>query len=321
MKKAVVFLLPILMLSCGNDENPKSPAAEKGLLKDQQIEVAGVDRAYHLFVPEDFVNAPLVLLFHGNGSNYDEILGLTGVKAPYKVWLDIAKRENLIIAVPNGTLGSGDTRGWNDCRNDAPANPFADDVLFISTLIDFIKGTYTSNASKVLAVGTSNGGHFSIRLAQDIPNKITAFAAVAASNPVNSKCANSTVKVSALFMNGTEDPILPYTGGQMPSNRGEVYSTDNTVTYWRQRNATDATPEITDLADLDKTDNSTVTKYLYKNGGDMTEVALYRVNDGGHTEPSLAQRYSPIYLRIVGRQNGDIEMADEIWDFFKSKSK
>lgn len=307
------------MLSCSKKET--SPEIEKGLLKNQIITSNGVDRNYHIYVPSNPLNAPVVLLFHGNGSNYDDMLGFTGVKAPYKVWLDIALQENIIVLVPNGALGSTDSRGWNDCRNDALTNPTLNDIQFTLDLLDFVKAKYNSNNAKTFAVGTSNGGHFAIRLAQEIPEKITAFASIVAANAVNSKCSNSTTRVSALFMNGTDDPILPYNGGQMASNRGEVFSTENTVSYWVQRNATNTTPEITNFPNINTADGSTTTRYLYKNGSNGTEVVLYKVNNGGHTEPSVVERYSSLYLLAVGKQNGDIEMANEVWNFFKSKSK
>ncbi len=319
MKYFSVLLIVLITVSCNKQEI--SPENEKGLLKDQVIAIGGVDRNYHLFVPNNPLNAPVVLLFHGNGGSSDDMVGLTGVKAPYKVWLEIASQENLIIVVPNGTVGSSNSRGWNDCRNDAPTNPTTNDVEFVVSLLDFINAKYNSDASKVFAVGTSNGGHFAIRLAQEIPEKITAFASVLASNAVNSHCSNSTTKVSALFMNGTEDQIIPYNGGQMASNRGEVFSTETTVSYWVQRNATDTTPELTNLPNINASDNSTVTKYLYKNGGNGTEVSLYKVLGGGHAEPSIVERYNSIFLLIVGNQNGDIEMANEIWSFFKNKTK
>ncbi|MBK7098204.1 MAG: hypothetical protein IPH58_07425 [Sphingobacteriales bacterium] len=321
MKKISILFLTTLFLGCNKTKDPIQPVIEKGLFKNQTINISGTQRNYHLFIPDNTTNAPIVFLFHGNGSNYDDMLGLSGVKAPYKIWLDIAQQENVIVVVPNGTLGSSNSRGWNDCRNDALTNPLVDDVTFISNLIDFIKTKYNANTLKVFAMGTSNGGHLVIRLAQEIPAKVTAFASIVAANAVNSKCTNSTIKISALFMNGTNDPIMPYLGGQIASNRGEVFSTDNTIAYWVQRNATNPTPEITNINDLNTSDNSTVTKHLYKNGGSNTEVALYRVNDGGHTEPSIAQRYSPLFLLTVGNQNGDIEMAQEVWNFFKTKSK
>lgn len=316
-----ITILSVIILAIGCHKSNLDQEIEKGLLKNQVINVGGTDRNYHLYIPSSPSGAPVVFLFHGNGSSYDDMLGLSGVKAPYKVWLDIASKENLIIVVPNGTIGSSGSRGWNDCRSDNTTNPTSDDVQFIINLLDSIEERYSSNPLKVFAVGTSNGGDFAIRLAQEIPDRLTAFAAVIASNAFNSACSNSTTKVSALFMNGTDDPIMPYNGGAMTSNRGEVCSTDSTISYWVKRNSTDINPDTTDMTDINTTDNSTVTKLLYKNGSNGTEVALYKVNNGGHTEPSISERYSSLFLLAVGNQNGDIEMADEVWDFFKNKTK
>jgi polyhydroxybutyrate depolymerase len=321
MKSLIFYLTLILTLGCAKKDDEINAIIEKGLLKNQVISVSGLDRNYHLFVPENPTNSAIVILLHGNGGSNDDLLGLTGVKAPYKVWLEIAQLENLILIIPNGNLGSSNSRGWNDCRNDAPTNPTTNDVSFINNLLDFVTTKYNSNSQKIYAIGTSNGGHFAIRLAQEIPNKITAFASVVASNSVNSQCANSNIKISALFMNGTDDPIMPYLGGQMASNRGEVFSTDNTINYWVSRNQTNTTPEITNINDINTNDNCTIQKYLYKNGAENTEVALYKVTNGGHTEPSISQRYSSLFLTIVGEQNGDLEMATEIWNFFKTKTK
>jgi polyhydroxybutyrate depolymerase len=312
------YILILILIACNPSDS--SDPIEKGLLKNQVIKINGTDRNYHIFIPDIPNNAPIVMLFHGNGSNYDDMLGLSGVKAPYKNWLNIAEEQNLIVVVPNGTLGSSGMRGWNDCRTDASTNPDIDDISFVNQLLDFIINQYKANPAKVFVSGTSNGGHFAIRLAQEIPNRITAFAAIVASNAVNSQCPNSSTKVSALFMNGTDDPILPYEGGQMASNRGEVISTENSVMYWVQRNQASTSPEISNLPNINSNDNSTVSKYLYKNGGNNTEVVLYKIEEGGHTEPSITQRYSPLFLLAVGNQNGDIEMATEVWNFFKNKS-
>lgn len=307
----------VFMLGCKTDKI--SPEIEKGLLKNQVITVGGINRNYHLYVPGNPTNAPVVFLFHGNGGNYDDLLGLTGVKAPYKVWLSIAQNENLILVVPNGTLSSMNTRGWNDCRNDAPRTPTVNDVQFINELLDLIQVSYNSNESKVFAVGTSNGGHFAIRLAQEIPFRITAFASILASNATNSECTEDTTSISALFMNGTQDSIMPFEGGS--TENGVVNSTESTVLYWVNRNATDSTPVITTIPDINTNDGSTVTRYVYHNGNNGSEVALLKVNNGGHTEPSIAERYSAVWLSIVGKQNGDLEMANEIWNFFRTKSR
>ena len=322
MKSVQLLLLVILALSCSKDDSVQNELLfEKGLLENQTINISGVNRGYHLYIPQNYTNAPVVLLFHGNKINNNVILGINGGKAPYKVWLELAERENLILIVPNGTGDSNDSNGWNDCRNDATGNPVTDDVLFTNNLMDFVINKYQANAAKVFAVGTSNGGHMAMRLAQEIPNRLSAFAAIVTANPQNSQCINSTVPISALFMNGTEDPILPDEGGSMAGERGKVFSAQETIDYWVNRNETEITPVTTDIDNRNEADGSTVKKHLFVNGIDSTEVAFYEIIGGGHTEPSILERYTDLFLDTfgLGNQNGDIEMANEVWNFFKAK--
>lgn len=320
MKLISLFTILILLIGCSkSDDEVDEPDFEKGLLENQSITISGTDRNYHLYVPNNPTNAPIVFLFHANRSNYNLILGIgltanREIKAPYKRWINIAQQENIILVVPNGT-----DRGWNDCRNDATGNPNSDDVLFTSNLMDFVINKYQANSSKVFVVGTSNGGHMAMRLAQEIPDKLNAFAAVVAANPKNSQCTDATIPISALFMNGTDDDILPYDGGPMDCGRGDVFSAQETIDYWINRNGTDTTPIETNFTDTNTADDCTVKKHLYKNGTNNTEVALYEVTNGGHAEPSIAERYTDDFLSTLGNQNSDIEMANEVWNFFKTK--
>lgn len=320
MKFTHLIISMIFLLSACGGKNASSldPVHENALLESQSFSVSNVERQYHLYLPADPETASIVILLHGNGGSSDQILGLTGAKAPHKVWLNVAQEENIILVIPNGSLGPNDKRGWNDCRNDAPTNPDLDDVDFLSELISFVKRRYGSNEAKVFSVGTSNGGHMAMRLAMAIPEKLDAIAFIVASKPVNSECAESTVPLSVLMMNGTDDPILPYDGGQIGSDRGEVLSAVKTINYWTNRNQSDATPIETGIADNDPDDDSTIKRYSYRNGTANTIVEHYEVIGGGHTEPSIAQRYSGLFKLVVGNQNGDIEMATEILNFFKS---
>jgi polyhydroxybutyrate depolymerase len=299
-------------MSCGTVRLSKEHRS--ALQTNQRINIHGITRTFHLYNPSQTVNKPIVFLFHGNGGSADGIAGLRKVKAPYLPWFDIAKKEGLILVIPDGMIGPEKSQGWNDCRNDAPRIPATDDVGFITRLLDTLQQTLRYDVRKVYMVGTSNGGHFVMRLAQDMPERITAFASIVASGPASSKCNTSAIPVSALFMNGTADPLVPYLGGN--TENGSVLSTDSSIAYWVKRNGTKDTPIITEFP---QKSSSKVISYRYAQGLNGTEVMLYKVEGGGHIEPSRRERYSFLWTAFVGTQNGDIESAEEIWSFFKGK--
>lgn len=317
---SVMFVMIIMaMTSCTSDDADEN--ANTGLILDQSITVDGDEREYHIYVPEQSKQRPLVILLHGNGGNFNQSLGLERTAAPQKVWLSLAEQNDFALLVPNGSIGSSGRRGWNDCRSDADGQTDTDDILFITELLDQVQTAYGFNERKVYVTGVSNGGFMTMRLVFEIPERITAFASVISSLPVNGQCRTSDIPVSALYMNGTDDPITPYTGGQMAFNRGLVLSTQESVDFWVNRNQTSEDAIVTNLPDVDTNDNSAVTKYLYPNGTNNTEVALYQINSGGHTEPSKEERYSNAFRLLVGSQNADIEMAVEVWQFFSDKSR
>lgn len=316
----IIFLLSVtFFISC------QALAFQKDYDKDhlilnEKIFIDGEKRNYHIYVPDNHENRPLVILLHGNRGSSNQVLGRSIISSPQKIWLRLAEENNFIVVAPNGSKGPEKHRGWNDCRTDAVGNPSTNDVLFISELLKKIETQYNHDPQRVFVAGVSNGGIMANRLAMEIPEKITAFASIVSSMPINSACADAETPISALFMNGTEDPLLPYDGGHIKSERGEVKATDACINYWTARNGTETEPEETNIEDINKTDGSTATKYHYKNGTNNTEVVLYKISNGGHTEPSLEEHYRFLYKRIVGNQNKDFEMAVAIWDFFKDKS-
>jgi polyhydroxybutyrate depolymerase len=309
---AISFFFILLLSSCGTVRLSKE--YRNRIQTNQQITIHGITRTYHLYNPSQTVNKPIVFLFHGNGGSADGIAGLTKVKAPYLPWFDIAKNEELILVIPDGMIGPKNTQGWNDCRNDAPRIPATDDVGFINVLLDTLQQSLRYDIRKVYMVGTSNGGHFVMRLAQEIPHRMTAFASIISTYAASSKCISSSVPVSALFMNGTADPLIPYTGGK--TENGSIISTDSIISYWIYRNGTNKKPIITEFPFKG---NTKVVSFHYQHGMDDTELMLYKVENGGHIEPSRRERYSFLWTSFVGTQNEDIESAEEIWSFFKEK--
>ena len=163
-----------------------------------------------------------------------------------------------------------------------------------------------------------------LRLAIELSEQITAVAAVGAAMAKTSACGTPAHPVSVLFMHGTADPILPYKGGEVTiglAKRGSVISTDASVQYWVKYDQTKTEAEVKKFPPRSPGEHESVTRYIYCCGSEGTAVALYKIENGGHTEPSIKERYSGLFKGIVGSQNGDIEMAEEVWQFFKDKQK
>ncbi len=296
---------------------------QAGLHPGLKLVSDGLERSYDLYVPDRPARAerPLVLLYHGHFGSSDVMTGANGKKAPYKGWLRLAQRDNFLVAIPNGEKGADGKRGWNDCRADTTTNPTTDDVKFTLQLIEAVHRQHPVDRSRIHATGTSNGGNMVIRLAMEVPEQ---FAAVAASNPIDNECREQRQAISILFMNGTADPLLPYQGGRVGKEqhgRGAALSTPNSVAYWIEVNGAQETPNRFQLADRDARDRSSVIRHSHANHSNNTEAILYEVVNGGHTEPSGQERYRRLYKRIVGNQNHDIEMAEEVWRFFAAKSR
>ena len=161
----------------------------------------------------------------------------------------------------------------------------------------------------------------SFRLAIEAGDKFAAIAPILAALPSNSKCTEPDTKVALLLVNGTSDSILPYNGGPMASDRGEVISTINTISFWTDLNQNDAAETIENLPNINNLDSSTVVRTSYEGDSGIQDVTLITMDGAGHTEPSISEEYSEIYEAIAGIQNHDIEMAEIVWEFFKDKSR
>jgi len=327
MKYFIWGLLIFLLAACGSGENPVSPSEgilpsrEKGLQRLQQIEIAGVDRKYHLYVPDQAENAPIVMLFHSREEDFNSLMGFNGEIAPFKLWLDKAEEENILLAIPNGLPTFATETGWNDCRTDASGISTSDDVAFISILLDTLVERYNADESRVYLSGLENGGQFCMRLAQEMPERIAAFASLFAAKPVNSLCDDSDIAVSAMIWSALLDPIVPYDGGEMTENGGAVFSGDSTARYWARRNNTFPNPALTFMPNIVQGDDCRIIRCRYANGTNFSEVTHFKIVNGGHLAASKVERYSAEERAVLGRQNADVEMVEEVWNFFREKTR
>lgn len=256
-----------------------SYSQEKGFYFDD------IYRTYRIYVPDNLdpdSSYSLIINMHGLGSNaYEQQL--------YTLFDPIADTARFIISYPNAVNAE-----WN-VTNDPNK---ADDVGFISALIDTIAAEYPVNHKRVYATGMSMGGFMSYRLACNLSGRIAAMASVTGLS-INYGC-QPVHPMPIIQMHGTADDVVPYAG------------VDATLPFWIDLNGCPATPVVTDLPDIDTNDFSTVTKSVWGLCEDSVEVILYTINGGEHTWPGAKF--------LIGITNQDINASLEIWNFFKKYS-
>jgi polyhydroxybutyrate depolymerase len=265
---------------------------------------------------------PLVILLHGHGGSAAMTLGKAGRASPLARWLAIADREKVLVVALDGAIGGDGRQGWNDCRRDAYDNPKTDDVAFVAAVVHRLIDSGQADPARLYVMGMSNGGMMVYRLALELDPPIAAFAAASASMAGDSQCGPARHPVSALVINGTADPLVPYDGGGVGlfrKNRGQVVAVDTVVEFWRRADGLSGDGRTSALPHREADDPTRAQITLWENDTDRPQVERVRIEAGGHIEPSLTERYRPTYERLVGHQNHDLEAAEEAWSFFRDK--
>jgi polyhydroxybutyrate depolymerase len=278
----------------------------------------GLDRAFRLYVPSTLDRshpAPLLLVLHGGGGTGElmERLTLGGLNR-------MADREGVVVVYPNGL-----DRHWNDGRGVSQYRAHrdnVDDVGFLSALIDHLGRSVAIDRNRVFSTGISNGGLMSFRLARELSTKITAIAPVAISMSENIAQMRPPARpVPVVLIAGTEDPLVPWNGGDIGFKRGakvgRVLSVRETVRYWAGHNQCAGAPAGTMESDRDPRDGTRVRREIYTPCREGADVVLYTVEGGGHTWPGGHQYLPP---GIVGRTSRDIDANEVIWAFLKTRS-
>ena len=164
-------------------------------------------RTYYLRIPAQYsatTSVPLLLALHSRSMNAKTILTDSQI-------LSSAESLNFIVAGLNGAVYEG-ASSWNagNCCTNATTYE-ENDLLFASTVIDFVTSKYSIDKSRVWVMGHSNGGMMAYRLACDLSEKVTAIAVVTGAL-VDDSCT-PTKPVSTLHIHGNLDPTVPFHGG------------------------------------------------------------------------------------------------------------
>lgn len=250
---------------------------------------------------------PLVVVLHGGGGTAQGIMRETG-----RSFFGLAEQHGFFIAFPNSV-----NKMW-DFGDDKVSNELTervDDREYFDAVLTDAQARLRVDPSRVFATGISRGGAASYFLACEFPGRIRAIAPVAMPLPafLRERCLAGPA-IGIAIMNGTDDPLVPYDGGQVTvgrRERGEVLSTDATVGVWLRRNG--CNPDRVSNRQIDeRSDRSHVELFEWRDCGGAP-VLLYEIVGGGHTWPSGSQ-YLPRFA--IGRLNSDIDGAVAAWTFF-----
>lgn len=267
----------------------------KSQIINDSILIDGHYRSFHFQKPAQ-ANSSLVFVLHGSNGTGLQSRGRSQ-RLEY-----IAPAENLLMVYPDGYK-----KYWNECRkaSSAAANvENIDENAFFGAMIAYFSKQYQINERQVFVIGTSGGGHMAYKLALTMPEKFRAITALIANLPDtnNLDCPEKRMPIPVMIVNGTDDKINPYEGGEVilagPMNLGFVRSTDRTFQYWSSLAGYKREPKKQLLPNTDTTDGKTIERYTFSKRG-KPEVTLLKVIGGQHNLPN------------------DIDVYLEAWAFFK----
>ncbi len=269
---------------------------------------------------------PVLILLHGHGASAAIMVGLASLGG-YKsdAWSQVAQRENLLLLAPDGVPASDGKKAWNDCRGDAPTNTRVDDIGLIAALIDTAVTHFDADPERVYVYGVSHGGAMAYRSGIELAPRLAAIGVQSGPMAAQSTCAAPATPLSVFVEHGTADEIVPYKGGKAGSwflqGRGTTLGAEQSVAVWRQLAGLSDNPATYRFPHLRSDDPTSVTRYLWGTDPAGIQVALLRIDGGGHIEASKTATFPWLLTRIVGDMNRDLETADEAWSFFRTKRR
>ena len=113
------------------------------------LDAGGAEHDVRVYVPTTYdgrSELPLVLNFHGFGSNGQQQAAVTGYE-------DLAEEEGFIVAHPTAVPASTDERGRNSWELADIDDPAKDDLAFANELLDLLIEEYCVDETRVYATG------------------------------------------------------------------------------------------------------------------------------------------------------------------------
>jgi polyhydroxybutyrate depolymerase len=212
-----------------------------------------------------------------------------------------------------GYPGGGQSGGQNPEANKNRPEP-ADDVAFLNQMLDALALKYSVDTRRIYATGLEDGGFMALRVGCSMSDRVAAIAAVGAALPKTMICLPSRA-VPALFMNGTDDPIVPDNGGTYKPGQFHVLSAEDSAKAWAKFDRCGEKPAQDKISPLQKGGKETKT-YAYSGCQDNAQVVLYSVKGGGNTWPGGEQYMTE---KEVGKTSDALNANETIWSFLVTR--
>jgi polyhydroxybutyrate depolymerase len=278
------------------------------------IKVGNLEREYIVHVPTGYGNSkpvPVVIMCHGGGGTGKAAITETkwNEKADGIGFLAVfpeATRPNM--SAPANFRNNGQT--WNDGSGRFQAK--ANDVEFISVMIDDLIAKFNVDPKRIYATGFSNGASMAFRLGVELSQRIAAIAPVAGALWVAQPKVSRPI--SMLYITGRQDPLNPLNGGMprilesnTPLGGKAKPPVAEHIAKWIAMLHCPAQPEVV-------YDRDGIKGVRYAPCDGQAEVLFYTIDGMGHTWPG---GFSILPESWVGKLTHKIKANDLIWDFFK----
>jgi polyhydroxybutyrate depolymerase len=278
------------------------------------LDAGGAEHDVRVYVPTTYDGSselPLVMNFHGFGSNGSQQAAVTGYE-------DLAEEEGFIVVHPTGVPASRDEQGRNSWETVAVDDPAKDDFAFTNELLDLLIEGYCVDETRVYTTGMSGGGLFTSQLVCEMSDRLAAAASVAAiSYP---EACDPAEPVPFMAIHGTEDETVPF-DGDLTGTRFEgeafaaaLYSEPMPDQFARFAEAMGCDPE----GDRVQTSSDIYTT-TYSDCDDDVPLAFYEVVGGGHAWPSSP--LADMLTEFQGYITFDIDATADAWAFFEQHTR
>jgi polyhydroxybutyrate depolymerase len=292
MRRAVCLLTGIVALSACDDSSSTADTPSSATMV-----ASDAGRPFTLYTPSSYRDdapMPLVILLHGLGQSGELV-------EEYFQLRPLADLQGFLYTHPDGTAHPAGDRFWDATDACCGLGSTADDVAYLTSIIDEVSETRNVDSSRIYVMGHSNGGFMSYRMACDAAERIAAIASVAGATWADVSKCNPSEPVSVLHVHGTADVAIAYDGAT-PPDTGAYPGAATSIATWANYNGCGAESLTTaGTLDLDASLPGEETVMTRVDGcPDGVGVELWTLQGGSHNpDIRFADGSRPLSAGIV----------------------